>query len=175
MYAPVRYRRRVSRAYGYVGPAPLLATVRPGSAGHRIGSPDDLAAWLAARGAEAAQPCTFVVDPDGLLRLAPRRSEHVACAGGGAVLGAGEITFGRDGARWAATEVSNQSTGYCPDPDSWPAVEAALDRAGVAHPGEFTDPVVFRRCPACGERNLVKDADYICALCGADLPREWNF
>ncbi len=160
--------------YRYVGPAAVLAAVRAGGEGRRIGSPADLAAWLAASG-EAGEPYTFVVDVTGFLRLAPRRSEHVACAGGAEVLGAGEIEFGRAGERWAATGISNQSTGYCPDPDSWPAVAAALDRAGVAHPGEFTDPVVFRRCPACGERNLVKDCDFVCAVCGADLPPEWNF
>jgi uncharacterized Zn finger protein (UPF0148 family) len=34
---------------------------------------------------------------------------------------------------------------------------------------------VFRRCGACGERNLVKDGDFACAICGAELPRTWNF
>jgi hypothetical protein len=70
---------------------------------------------------------------------------------------------------------SNQSTGYCPDPDCWPAVAAALDRAGIPHPGRFTVEVIFRRCPSCGERNLVKDDWFVCALCEAELPREWNF
>jgi hypothetical protein len=45
-------------------------------------------------------------------------SEHVACAGGGFVLGAGEIAFSRGGNGWAISEVSNQSTGYCPYLDS---------------------------------------------------------
>jgi hypothetical protein len=91
------------------------------------------------------------------------------------VLSAGEITFERDGGRWFVSEVSNQSTGYCPDPDSWPVVADALDRAAVPHPGEFTAPVVFRRCPGCGERNLVKDDDFTCAVCGSELPQAWNF
>lgn len=72
------------------------------------------------------------------------------------------------------SEVSNHSTGYCPDPDSWDAVGGALDRAGLGHPGTFTGPVVFRRCPRCHERNLVKDDDFACAVCGAELPRIWN-
>lgn len=121
------------------------------------------------------EPFTFVVAVDGVLRLALRRSEHVACAGGAEVLGAGEIAFARDGAGWTVSEVSNQSTGYCPDPDCWPAVGDALDRAGVPNPGEFTDAVVFRRCPACAERNLVKEADFVCVVCGVELPQEWNF
>ncbi|MGW7278393.1 hypothetical protein ACWGIV_08810 [Streptomyces sp. NPDC054844] len=44
--------------------------------------------------AEAAEPFTYVVGHDGLPRPAPRRGEHVACAGGPDVLGAGEITLG---------------------------------------------------------------------------------
>jgi hypothetical protein len=33
---------------------------------------------------------TFAIDAKGSLRVADRRSEHVACAGGGPVLSAGE-------------------------------------------------------------------------------------
>ncbi|MEU6730442.1 hypothetical protein ABZ917_42625 [Nonomuraea wenchangensis] len=36
---------------------------------------------------------------DGVLLLAPRRSEHVACAGGRPVLSAGEISFAREAGR----------------------------------------------------------------------------
>jgi hypothetical protein len=72
-------------------------------------------------------------------------------------------------------EISNQSTGFCPEPESWPVVAAALDTLGVRHPGRFTLAVVFRRCPACGERNVVKDGWFACGVCGADLPAEWNF
>lgn len=122
-----------------------------------------------------AEPFTFVIDAKGSLRLAPRRSEHVACAGGGVVLSAGEITFAEVPGGWEAVEVSNQSTGYCPEASSWPAVRDALDRAGVAHPGRFTDEYVFRRCPGCGERNVVKDDYFMCAVCDGDLPAVWNF
>jgi hypothetical protein len=59
--------------------------------------------------------------------------------------------------------------------DSWPAVAAALDRIGVPHPGDFTDKVTFRRCPNCGERNIVRDEDFTCALCDSALPAHWNF
>lgn len=163
------------RRYRYVGPAAVRAAVRPGSAGQPITSPDDLTAWLGTRDAdEAAEPFTFVVDLEGALRLAPRRSEHVACAAGAPVLSAGEITFVRGRDRWIVSEISNQSTGYCPDPASWPAVGEALDAAGLAHPGRFTDPIVFRRCPRCQERNLVKDGHFACAICDAALPRTWN-
>ena len=163
------------RHYRYVGPAHVLAEVRPGSEGEPIGSPSALAAWLTARDAdERSEPFTFVIGLNGVLRLAPRRSEHVACAGGEPVLSAGEITFLPDPDGWAVGEVSNQSTGYCPDPSSWPAVGIALDGAALKHPARFTDPIVFRRCPKCAERNLVKDDDFTCAICGEDLPDSWN-
>ena len=162
--------------YRYVGPEEILALVRPGLGGHVVRSRADLAAWLTAQGAqERAEPFTYVVGTDGLLRVAPRRSEHVVCAGGEPVLAAGELTLSADPPLGAAVvAISNQSTGYCPDPDCWPAVAAALDRSGITRPPGLTDPVVFRRCPACGERNLVKDGFFVCALCDADLPTEWN-
>jgi hypothetical protein len=135
-----------------------------------------LDAWLAERDrSDMGDPVTFVVALDGVLRLAPRRSEHIALAGGQDVLAAGEMTFASTGARWRLAEVTNQSTGYCPDPDCWPVVARALDRAGVPHSGGFTDRIIFRRCPSCGERNIVKDNDFTCALCGSALPAEWNF
>src|SRR5262249_42562865 len=128
---------------------------RPDAFGTAIRTYDSLTAWLAGRpGTELAEPFTYVVDASGGLRLAPRRSEHVVCAGGEAVLGAGEIAFTRTADGWRVDEISNQSTGYCPAPGCWPAVAAALDRAGIPRPDAFTHPIVFRRCPACGERNL---------------------
>ncbi|WP_033324020.1 hypothetical protein [Actinomadura atramentaria] len=164
------------RAYRYVGPAEIAAAVRGMPPGVPVRSADDLAAWLAGRARdELGEPFTFVVGLDGLLRLAPRRGEHVACAGGEDVLSAGEIAFERDGLCWAAVEVSNQSTGYCPEPASWRAVADALDRAGIAHPGEFTFSIVFRRCPGCGERNVVRDGFFACVFCASALPEAWNF
>jgi len=159
------------RAYRYVGPPEIRArSVRPDSEGREITKPEDLAAAAVASGDE---PLTYIVAVTGELRVAPRRSEHVACAGGKDVLSAGELTF--DSIRNRITEISNQSTGYCPEPESWPHVAAALDRAGVVHPGRFTYEAIFRRCPMCNERNLVKDDWYECALCEAKLPKEWNF
>ncbi|NNN29105.1 hypothetical protein HLK59_01795 [Streptomyces sp. S3(2020)] len=162
-------------SYRYVGPAEISAAVRPGSEGRAIGSPGDLGAWVTERGeAEAREPYTFVVDLDGRLRLAPRRSEHVACAGGRPVLAAGEIAFGRTSGRWSTHEISNQSTGYCPDLGSWHAVARALEDAGVGHGGRFTHEVVFRRCEACQECSVVREDDFVCVFCGSDLPVEWN-
>jgi hypothetical protein len=140
-----------------------------------VDGPDVLSAWLAEQGSDdRVAPFTYVVTVDGVLRVAPRRREHVACAHGLDVLGAGEIQFDVDGAAVIVAEISNQSTGYCPDLDSWPAVAAALDRAGLRRPDHFTEPIVFRACPTCLSVNIVRDDDLTCALCGDTLPADWN-
>lgn len=169
-------RMRSPRLYAYVGTDEVRAAAADAPAGTPIDSRDALARWLAAQADDAegeAITATFVVTPDGTLRVANRRSEHVACAGGQPVLSAGEMRFSRDSQRLVAA--TNQSTGYCPEPESWPAVADALDRAGVAHGRRFDDEFTFRRCPACGERNLVKDGWFVCAICDAALPERWNF
>ncbi len=164
------------RGYRYVGPAELAVTARQSTGpGTRIASVADFESWAALQSpAELAEPFTYVVGLDGRLLLAPRRSEHVACAGGAAVLGAGEITFVHESGRWAVGEVSNQSTGYCPDVTSWPAVARALDGIPLRRPAAFTHEVVFRRCPACSEHNIVREADFVCVFCGGELPAAWN-
>ena len=73
------------------------------------------------------------------------------------------------------SEITNQSTGFCPEPESWPTVAAALDAIPIDRPDDFTTRVVFRLCPSCNERNIVKDGWFVCELCGADLPKHWNF
>jgi hypothetical protein len=122
---------------------------------------------------EVAEPFTLVVVLDGMLRLAARRSGHVAPAGGRDVLAAGENTFVPIKNGWYVTEVTNQATGYCPDPDSWPAVANALDCVGVKRAGNLTDKVIFRRCLTCGDRNIVRH--FTCALCDSALPAQSNF
>ncbi|WSA97724.1 hypothetical protein OIE63_40245 (plasmid) [Streptomyces sp. NBC_01795] len=161
--------------YRYVGPVELKAAVRPGSGGCPISSATDFDGWVAGRSAaELTEPFTFVVGTDGVLRLAPRRSEHVACAGGDMVLSAGEISFMREADRWTVGEVSNQSTGYCPDVTSWSVVAHALDNVELGRPSGFTHEVVFRRCPDCQEHNIVREHDFVCVFCGSDLPEAWN-
>lgn len=163
------------RRYRYVGPPEIAAAVGSNPGSHPVRSTDDLDRWWASvEPHDRDEPFTFVVALDGVLRLAPRRSEHVACAGAGDVLAAGEIGFDRQPDGWTVREVSNQSTGYCPDPDCWPAVAAALVRAGLCAPEAFTSSFVFRRCPDCHERVLVRDGDLTCVLCGSALPARWN-
>jgi hypothetical protein len=117
---------------------------------------------------------TFIIDESGWLRIAHRRSEHVACAAGLPVRSAGEMTFTIRSSSFNVTWVTNQSTGYCPEPDSWPAVAAALARAGIAAPEGFSQGFVFRRCPGCGSINIVKEGFFECAVCDSPLPEEWN-
>ncbi|WAS92603.1 hypothetical protein [Nannocystis punicea] len=161
--------------YAYVGP-PEVGERPRGEPGATIAGTADLERWLLAHPEAEAEGATYVVDLEGRLRLAARRSEHIDCAGGCSVLAAGEIRFARAAdRRFVVREVSNQSTGYCPDPDCWPAVGRALAAAGIDAPRSFTRAFVFRRCPACAQINLVKDEWFVCAACDAELPRAWNF
>jgi hypothetical protein len=169
----------MSKLYSYAGPAEIKARVAGRPAGTLIKAVADLLAWVRrtgeSPGPDALLAVTFVIDGQGNLLLADRRSEHVACAGGGPALSAGEMFFRVEGEGVQVAEASNQSTGFCPEPESWPVVAAALDRAGVPHPGRFTTEVVFRGCERCGERNVVRDGWFVCGVCGAGLPAGWNF
>jgi hypothetical protein len=156
----------------YVGPGDIREVSSRSPPGTPIRSNQELLFWLAHNIDDEGGWCTFVISLGGDLVIAPRRSEHVACAAGLDVLAAGEIRFGGDG---AVAEVTNNSTGYCPPELSWHAVSRALDAAEIRHPGRFTFLARFRRCQHCGERNLVKDDWYVCAICDADLPAQWNF
>jgi hypothetical protein len=88
------------------------------------------------------------------------------------VLAAGEMTFDM-GETIDIAEVSNQSTGYCPEPESWPAVASALESAGLVAPAGYTLDCIFRRCE-CGNVTLVKSGEFECGLCGCELPTEYN-
>ncbi|WP_369405606.1 hypothetical protein [Streptacidiphilus neutrinimicus] len=62
------------RLYRYIGPTELRGLVRPGGEGCPLVTPGDFEQWVGTRSAEElADPFTFVVDADGVLRLAPRR------------------------------------------------------------------------------------------------------
>ena len=164
------------REYHYVGPDTILETARNQPGGTKIQSADDISIWLKSSPTEQLPDgnwiATFTVSTNCNLYIAPRRSEHVACASGGPVLSAGEITIDDE---FNVAEISNQSTGFCPEPESWSSVEPILNQIGLLHPGKFTTSVVFRRCIKCNERNIVKDSWYQCQICDATLPETWNF
>ncbi|CAM5233201.1 hypothetical protein [Streptomyces avidinii] len=55
------------------------------------------------------------------------------------------------------------------------SVADALDAVGIGlRTGGFTHAVVFRRCPACGQLNIVRDGDFVCVFCDGALPPDWN-
>lgn len=155
--------------FQYVGPAHHLTSVVRADHGHPVTSLPDLTRALdLVQGGWA----TYTVSLDGVLHLAPRRQEHVGCAGGRPVLAAGEMQFeGQE-----LIYVSNQSTGYCPHPECWPAVAAALDRAGIDYTQrDFDGRFEFRRCVRCGERAILKPEWEDCPSCGTALPEDWKF
>ncbi len=166
------------QSYRYIGSKRIAQAVAGQAEGAPIQSVTDLERWIQDNPQLPDQwgliVATFVITQDGILRLADRHSEHVACAGGRAVRSAGELgfAFGIDG--WEVREVSNQSTGYCPEPTSWPEVANALESISLPHPGGFTQAYHFRRCPACHQLNLIKDETFVCAVCDHELPAEWN-
>ncbi|SHI77336.1 hypothetical protein SAMN02745181_0848 [Rubritalea squalenifaciens DSM 18772] len=123
---------------------------------------------------EECIPATYVVDVDGQFWIADRGSEHVACARVGRVLAAGEAFLSGMDETPYIHRITNQSTGYCPEPESWQAVERALAGTGLEFPSGFDPAFEFRICPSCQTLAIVKDGYYTCLMCGADLPLEWN-
>jgi hypothetical protein len=166
------------RVYKHLNPGKVDAHP-PQSTRARIGSSKDVLDWLVRTGQKVGRDgivtTTFVIDTDGWLWVADRHSEHVACAEGRDVLSAGEMTFDVSSPVVSVTDATNQSLGYCPEPDSWPAVASALERAGIKPLGGFTAEFIFRRCLACGTKNIVKDGWYECGVCGSSLSQDWNF
>jgi len=166
------------KCYRYVGP-PEIKERSANRLGTLITSAADLFRWRVAVSPEVLPdntvPATFAIDAAGGVRIADRRSEHVACAGGGEVQSAGELFLHFNDEHVSVVAVTNQSTGYCPEPESWPAVAKAFESAGLTHPGRFRTEFVFRRCERCGQRNVVKEAVFECASCGGALPSVWNF
>lgn len=166
------------RLYRYVGPKSIADRVSVSLGGSPVRSSADVLGWVRRSGQKPdAGGCViaaFVVDDSGVLLVADRRSEHVACAGGRRVQSAGEITFEIDGQSVGVAGVSNQSTGYCPEPESWPAVAAALSAAGLPPPTGFDPACVFRRCVGCGSLTLIKEGVFECGVCGAELPAAYN-
>ena len=165
------------RFYHYIGPARISERVLPAPSGAMIRTSTDVVQWARDGGQRPGRDgcvvATFVVDATGALLVADRHSEHVACAGRQPVRSAGEITF-HISAAVEVVAVSNQSTGHCPEPESWPAVAAALSAAGLESPVGFALACVFRLCPGCGSTNVVKGGLFECGVCGADLPTTYN-
>lgn len=163
------YRSPVPRLYFYVGPPEVAKAALAQSAGTSIHPQPRRPRALVQRRTRLARS-----HPDATLRLAPRRSEHVGCALGGPVLAAGELILSRR-PRLEVISFSNQSTGYCPEPDCIHVIQTTLAKLPVPCPPAFSRAYEFRLCIHCGERNLIKDGYFECDCCGQDLPLTWNF
>jgi len=159
------------KKYHYIGPEHILERVERKFAGKHIRAPKDVKKWADDTGQTLENGrliVTFVIDPSGRLLITDRRSEHVQCAVGRPVFSAGEMTFEFHKKSVVVTEVSNQSTGYCPHVRSWPSVEKALEKVGFEHPGLFTTCITFGKCPNCLTNAIVKPAYPECGKCGTD-------
>lgn len=164
------------KLYSYIGPNWIAEQLVSATTGFVIHTTNDVSAWVTQTKQTLEYQtvvATFVIDESGVLRIADRHSEHVACAGAKAVRSAGEITF-RLGAILEVIEISNQSTGYCPKPDSWTEVQATLEQIGLVIPTGFTFACEFRRCTTCQTINLVKDKHFICGVCESELSNNYN-
>jgi hypothetical protein len=168
------------KIYKYVGPKETFKSVKHFPKGVIIHSRTHEIDWIKNTEQkidyDASVIATFVIDEDGSFRIADRHSEHVACAGRLKVYSAGEVTFEIiDDDKISIPRITNQSTGYCPEPESWKAVENAINETGIAQPGHFTSEFIFRRCNVCGSINIVKDGWFFCIECDAELEKKWNF
>lgn len=168
----------IPRRYHYMGEQEIL--LRAGSPPRfHIAAAADVRRWIAETAQQLSRDgeitATFIIDEDGQLWIADRHSEHVACARGEAVLAAGEITFALNNTGLAVSAITNQSTGYCPEPSTWPIIDHALTQAALPHPDSFTSAYDFRRCDACGTTTIIKDNLFECAVCGSTLSKRWNF
>lgn len=166
------------RSYKFVGRLGLIPKANEMPPRFLVDEPEAVRQWQATtrpdKEWDGSYAATFIVDLEGRLWIADRRSEHVACARTAPVLAAGEMYFEFDKTDVRAARVTNQSTGYCPEPSSWEAVAVALDKAGISHLSFYDEPFEFRYCLACQNICIIKGADFCCPLCSQNLPEEWN-
>lgn len=159
--------------YRYVGSAEIRKQADAPIERFHPRSLRELHQWMAHRSLRHAT-FTYVVTLDSRLLLSARGTEHVALAQGANVRGAGELSLEIPRGLVQLTSVTNQSTGYCPEPSCWPHVKAALEAVGIAPPNGFTHEFHFRRCTRCHTINLLKPEFPDCPVCGEQLPEQWN-
>ena len=166
------------KLYNYVGSPENLAIVGHQQRRLKVTSLDAVRAWIAETRQELEHnilTVTFIVDATGQLWISDRRSEHVVCAAGGPVYCAGELALEISNKSINLSSVTNLSTGFCPEPSSWPTVATELVRIGLQVPNGFGPGFDFRRCAVCGTTNTVKEGWFFCAQCDSELDQEWNF
>lgn len=169
---------RNPKSYFYVGSKTILEETDLNIGGNIVSSVKDIKGWIESRPEEIVNgviTATFVISENEELIISGRHTEHVMCAKGRNVLSAGEIVFEINKREIYVSEISNQSTGYCPKPESWSIVESVLDKIQIDHPEHFTSAFEFRLCAECKSINLIKDDNYECLVCNSELDKEWNF
>lgn len=159
-----------NRLYLYVGPKSILQS-KTSCERIQVTKHRDIVAW--SQEYSHSRITTFIIDEHKNLWIADRHCEHVACARGKAVFAAGEMTFSLDAAQ--VLFVTNQSTGYCPQPESWQVLSEVLAKTDMHYPEYFNKAFHFRRCTKCKQINIIKDNIYECAICQAQLDTKWNF
>ena len=167
------------KKYRYVGPKEIEKYGQSDIVRICLESSDSVLSWIQQTGQQEDMngeiTATYIVDTTGKIWITDRHYEHVACARGVQVLSAGEISFSFESNSVEVSYLSNQSTGYCPEPDSWTAVQNALTSTSLPFPNRWSKEFHFRRCSSCLSINVVKDDVYICAVCNSDLDLKWNF
>jgi hypothetical protein len=165
--------------YSFVGPPQIRMSADFETPRHEVKNAAALLQW--ARQMDGAIKglrdfvFTYVVLPEQRLFVADRRSEHVACARGDAVLTAGELFVSLVNGRLQVDGASNLSTGYCPEPGSWRALQLALEGTDLGSLEGFEPSFEFRRCEWCEQNCLIKDEVFECPGCNVELPQHWNF
>ena len=155
---PINFEPDVPTIYAYIDPDDIANAVTMSSYRVCVRSAADVLHWMNAS-QQTLDPsdsvtATFIVDVSGDLWIGDRHSEHVACARGASVLAVGEITFTITQHQVEVTSITNQSTGYCPRPDSWHVVAQTLEQAQLHHSNGFDLVFIFRRCCQCGQINI---------------------
>ena len=167
------------KEYRYIGSQDIIDNLPEKSARVCVTSAKDVLKWIKiSKQSPEYDSCyvaTFIISTDGNLWINDRHSEHVLCANGENVLSAGEITFEVDKDELEIIAISNQSTGYCPEPASWNSVAIALKDTKIPYPDDFTAKYTFRKCDKCGQKNIIKDEWYFCAVCDEPISKTWNF
>ena len=168
-----------AKLYSYVGPSEITLLLASPSARWPLRSVTDVLNWKQDVYPALKHPVltmvtvTFIIDRDATLWIADQHSEHLVCARGKAVIAAGELTFDLTH-KVRITEITNQSTGYCPEPNTWSITSHVLQITGLPHPPAWTRCYNFRRCDRCATIAIIKDDDFECAVCAATLSHSWN-
>ncbi|MDJ1499450.1 hypothetical protein [Xanthocytophaga agilis] len=167
--------------YTFVGDTELLRLVKSEWKGYCITSVADIEYWIKKTyqkpDTNSEITATFIIDLEYNLVIHDRHSEHVVCAAGENVLSAGEITFVLlKNKTYFISQITNQSTGYCPSPKSWDMVKCALEKIRIPFPDFFTTAFEFRICGSCGWINVIKDNYFVCINneCQNQLPPNEN-